>query len=291
MVKKTKTVHQSSQIPKVIILTAKFLQAISPKLATWFAAKLFTTPIKHKVPKRELQMNNESIQTSHFVPSIKKTINIYNYGSGKKRILLVHGWSGRGTQLVKIADAFLELGYSTISFDAPAHGKSKGSTTIMTEFIASIVEIEKEYGPFDFAIGHSLGGMAIINAIKQNAKFEKAVLIGSGDIIQDIIDDFIRNLQLKPILGDQMRMYFEKKYSTSMNNYSTSVAAKNVEQPILIIHDEDDEDVNIKAAYNIHKHLKNSQLIVTKDLGHRKILGNPKVIAEIIEFLKLKSLE
>lgn len=291
MVQKTKTVHQSAQIPMVIILTAKFLQAISPRLVTWFAAKLFTTPIKHKVPKRELQMDTESIQTSHFVPSIKKTINIYNYGIGKKRILLVHGWSGRGTQLVKIADALLDLGYSTISFDAPAHGKSKGNSTIMTEFIASIVEIEKVYGPFDFAIGHSLGGMAIINAIKQNAKFEKAVLIGSGDIIQDIIDDFIRNLQLKPTIGNQMRMYFEKKYSTTMNNYSTSVAAINVEPPVLIIHDEHDDDVNIKAAYNIHKHLKNSKLIVTKDLGHRKILGNPKVIDEIIKFLKIKSTE
>jgi pimeloyl-ACP methyl ester carboxylesterase len=286
MIQKTKTVHQSAQIPKVIILTAKFLQAISPKLVTWFAAKLFTTPIKHKVPKREFQMDTESIQTSHFVPSIKKTINIYNYGSGNKRILLVHGWSGRGTQLVKIADAFLELGYSTVSFDAPAHGKSKGSLTIMTEFIASIVEIEKEYGPFDFAIGHSLGGMAIINAIKQNAKFEKAVLIGSGDIIQDIIDDFIRNLQLKPKVGDHMRIHFENKYGVAMNNYSTSVAASQVKIPVLIIHDENDDDVTIKAAYNIHKHLPNSKLIITKELGHRKILGNQKIIDEIKEFLK-----
>lgn len=286
MVKKTKTVHQSSQIPKVIILTAKFLQAISPKLATSFAAKLFTTPIKHKVPKRELQMDTESIQTSHFVPSIKKTINIYNYGSGKKGILLVHGWSGRGTQLVKIAEAMLDLGYSTISFDAPAHGKSEGSTTIMTEFIASIIAIEKQFGPFEYAIGHSLGGMSIINAIKQNLTVKKAVIIGSGDLIQDIIDDFIRNLQLKPKVGNQMRIHFENKYGVAMNNYSTSVVASQVKIPVLIIHDENDDDVTIKAAYNIHKHLPNSKLIITKELGHRKILGNQKVIDEIKDFIK-----
>ena len=146
MPNKAKTVNQSPQIPKIIIITAKFLQAISPKLVTLFAAKLFTTPIKHKIPKRELKMVTDSIQTTLFIPAIKKTINIYNYGHGKKRVLLVHGWSGRGTQLVKIADALLELGYSTISFDAPAHGKSKGSSTIMTEFIVSIIEIEKQLG-------------------------------------------------------------------------------------------------------------------------------------------------
>jgi hypothetical protein len=42
---------------------------------------------------------------------------------------------GRGTQLFKIADELLKQGYSTISFDAPAHGKSPGKTTIMVDFI------------------------------------------------------------------------------------------------------------------------------------------------------------
>jgi alpha-beta hydrolase superfamily lysophospholipase len=53
-----------------------------------------------------------------------------------KKILLVHGWSGRGTQLFKIADELLKQGYSTISFDAPAHGKSPGKT-IMVDFITT----------------------------------------------------------------------------------------------------------------------------------------------------------
>jgi hypothetical protein len=33
----------------------------------------------------------------------------------------------------------------------------------MTDFIAAILEIEKQYGPL---VGHSLGGMSILNAIK-----------------------------------------------------------------------------------------------------------------------------
>jgi alpha-beta hydrolase superfamily lysophospholipase len=36
----------------------------------------------------------------------------------------------------------LKQGYSTISFDAPAHGKSPGKTTIMVDFITTILEIE-----------------------------------------------------------------------------------------------------------------------------------------------------
>jgi pimeloyl-ACP methyl ester carboxylesterase len=276
---------QTLKIPKVILITAKLFEVISPKLATKFTAKLFTTPIKHKIPKREFHMDKESVQEKVFVPSINKEIVVYHYGKSENKILLVHGWSGRGTQLVKIADELLNLGYSTISFDAPAHGKSKGNSSIMVEFIASILELEKHFGPFEFAIGHSLGGMSILNAIREKLKVRKVVIIGSGDIIQDIIDDFIKKLELNPEIGIKLREHFEKKYGVKMEYYSASNAAKEILIPVLIIHDENDVDVNIKAAYNIKENLKISELMITKNLGHRKILGNTEVIKRIVEFI------
>ncbi len=286
MPKKPKSSTQSLPIPKLILVVASCMQAVSPRLTTLFATKLFTTPIKYKTPKREFQMVRESIQQNVWIPSIHKAVRTYQYGKHSKEVLLVHGWSGRGTQLVKIAEELVKIGYSTVSFDAPAHGKSKGNSSIMTEFIASILELEKQFGPFEYAIGHSLGGMSIINAIKQKLSVKKAVIIGSGDQIQDIIDDFILNLGLKPDIGLRMRLHFEKKFGEPMGNYSTSVAAKSVDTPILIIHDQDDADVSVKAAYSIQKELKNSQLLITKDLGHRKILGNEKVIATLLAFIQ-----
>jgi pimeloyl-ACP methyl ester carboxylesterase len=277
---------QTLKIPKLILITAKLLEVISTKLVTKFAAKLFTRPIKHKIPKREFHMDKESVQEIVYVPSINKEIVVYHYGKSEKKILLVHGWSGRGTQLVKIADELLNLGYSTISFDAPAHGKSKGNSSIMVEFIAAIIELEKQFGPFQFAIGHSLGGMAILNAIREKLKVRKVVLIGSGDIIQDIIDDFIKKLELNPEIGIKLREHFAKKYGVEMNYYSASIAAKEVLIPVLIIHDENDVDVNVKAAYNIKENLNISELMITKNLGHRKILGNNEVIQSIVTFIK-----
>jgi len=252
MSKITEIQAQTLKIPKIILITAKLFEAISTKLVTLFAAKLFTTPIKHKIPNREFHMDKESVQETVLIPSINKKIIVYHYGKSDKKILLVHGWSGRGTQLVKIADELLHLGYSTISFDAPAHGKSKGNSSIMVEFIASILELEKRFGPFEFAIGHSLGGMSILNAIRDHLKIKKAVIIGSGDIIQDIIDDFIKKLKLKPEIAMRLRNHFEKKYGENMDYYSASNVAKEVLTPILIIHDENDEEVNVRAAYHIY---------------------------------------
>lgn len=286
MTKKADIPNQSLQIPKAITRTAKLLQAISPKLATRFAAKLFTTPLKHRIPKREFDMEKNSTQESLRIPKINKEINLYHYGQSSRKILLVHGWSGRGTQLVKIADALLENGYAIISFDAPAHGKSGSKTTIMPEFIASILEIEKQMGPFEFAIGHSLGGMSILNAIKQGLEVKRAVIIGSGDIIQDILDSFVLKLELKPEIALLMKSYFEKKFGEPMENYAASFAAQSVEIPVLVIHDENDEEINSTAAHHIHQNLKIAEIMITKGLGHRKILGDKNVIEKILTFIK-----
>ena len=139
MTKKTKKPNQSLKIPKIILVVGHFLSFISTKLVVQFAARLFTSPIKYKIPKRELEMDRLSRQELLTIPSIQKKINVYHSGASLKKILLVHGWSGRGTQLVKFASAFQELGYQIVSFDAPAHGKSPGSTTLMPEFIASAI--------------------------------------------------------------------------------------------------------------------------------------------------------
>ncbi len=286
MSKSKSTVKNKPEIPKIILLTAKFLEQISSKWAILFAAKLFTTPIKHKMPRREFEMDKKSTQSVLNVPEIDKEIVVYQLGTFSKKLLLVHGWSGRGTQLFKIAESFVEEGFSIVSFDAPAHGKSDGSSSIMLEFIVSIKEIDKKFGPFDAAIGHSLGGMALFNAVKDGFQIKKLVTIGSGDVVKDIIDEFTSKMKLKKETGSLLSEHFEKKYGKTMDSYSAYLSAREIEIPVLIIHDENDADVPVSAALNIHQNLKNGALLITKKLGHRKILGDENVIAKLIDFIK-----
>jgi pimeloyl-ACP methyl ester carboxylesterase len=286
MAKKETNPIKSLKIPQFIIVSCKICAFISTKWVTSYAAKLFTTPIKHKIPKRELEMDSKSIQKTIHIPVIEKSIVVYEYGKSEKKILLVHGWSGRGTQLFKIADELLKNGYSTISFDAPAHGKSKGTTTIMSEFIASVLEIEKQFGPFEIAIGHSLGGMSVLNSIKDGLQVKKAIIIGSGDIVQDILDEFISKIGLKQEISERLRDYFESKYKVKMDEFSAYKAAQKIKIPVLVIHDHDDPEVSVKAGIHIHKQLENGTLYLTEGLGHRKILGNQNVIKKALDFIK-----
>lgn len=273
------------KIPKSIRVAAKILEVTSPKLAAKFAMKIFTTPVKFPLPKREEDMNVNTRQEMVQIPTLGKKICVYHYGESDRKVLLVHGWSGRGTQLHSIADKLLKNGYSTISFDAPAHGKSEGKTSDMTEFIKCILELDSLYGPFEFAIGHSLGAMAVLNAIKRGLKVNKAVGIGSGDVIEDIMDGFTQQMGMDIATGKLMIKLFEKKFGETINTYSAYIAAKDVAIPVLLFHDEDDTDVPVTAAYHIKEYLPDAELVITKGLGHRKILGDGKVIKRIIHFL------
>ncbi|MGG7035670.1 MAG: alpha/beta fold hydrolase [Flavobacterium sp.] len=286
MAKSPKKPKHSFGIPKSILILGKTLSILSPYLATLYAAKLFTTPVRFKTPRREMEMDTNSKQTLVHIPKINKSVVIYEYGKSDKKIILVHGWSGRGTQLVNIANELLKQGYSVLTFDAPGHGKSPGKTTLMLEFIAIILQLKKEYGPFEAGIGHSLGGMSLLNSMKQGLQLNHLVTIGSGDIIKDIMDEFVEKLNLKLSISDRMEQRFNKIYKQEMSDSSAYLAAKEIKIPVLIIHDKNDLEVPVSCAHHIYENLSNGELMITEKLGHRKIISDNDVINKIIGFIK-----
>ena len=280
-----KTLPPSLSVPKPIKVLAKVLQFFSHKITVLLACKLFTTPISFKTPKREKVMEESSQKKTHYVKSIKKYIHVLSYGYSKKKVLLVHGWAGRSTQLYMIAHKLLEKGYMVISFDGPAHGKSEGKTTNLKEFIETVNSLNSEFGPFEAAIGHSFGAMAILNTQAENNIFKIIVTVGSGDKISDILSNFVKNLGLKSSISKKMETYFENKWKIKLEDFASSKVAKKVLIPTLVVHDSIDGDVNVSCALNIRQNLKNGKLFITDGLGHTKILRNEMVTSKIINFL------
>jgi pimeloyl-ACP methyl ester carboxylesterase len=283
----TVTIHTNTgpKIPALIIATGKILQFIAPPLATMFAIKLFRTPIRFKTPARENMMAESTQKKMVLIPELNQEVMVYSYGYSKRKVLLIHGWSGRGTQLFKIADKLLENGFMTISFDAPAHGKSTGKKTMMNEFVKTALFLEKEFGPFEIAIGHSLGGMTVLNGVKQGLNVKKSIVIGSGDVISDIIKEFLAKLQLKPKMADKIKYQFYKNFGEDIDNYSAYIAAKSVKIPTLVLHDTEDKDVPVSCAHHIRQNLKQGEILITNGLGHSRILKDSQVINRIIEFI------
>ncbi len=286
---KAKVLKPSIQIPKLVLVFARLLQFISHKLVVIFASKLFVTPINFKTPKREIAMDESSQKRFLFIPEINKNIHILSYGFSDKKVLLAHGWSGRRTQLFMIANKLLEKGFMVVSFDAPAHGKSSGRTTNMIEYIKTITAINKEFGPFESAIGHSFGGMAIVNTNANKEMFKTIVTIGAGDKIEDIISNFIRDLGLKRIISKKLIQYLQKKWQINISNFALHKIVKKNKTPTLVVHDEKDNDVDVSCAYNIRENLINGSILISNGLGHTRILRDQNIINKTINFIESNS--
>ena len=275
----------SLAIPKPVQTFAKTIQLFSTKLTAILGAKLFTTPITFSTPKREKAMEKSAQHKAVFVESIQKKVHVLSYGYSKKKVLLVHGWAGRSTQLFMMADRLLEKGFMVISFDGPSHGKSEGKTTAMPEFLDTIKVIDKEFGPFEAAIGHSFGGMSLYNSVADGFSIKSLVTVGSGDKISDVILNFTNNLGVQPIVAKKMKHLYDKKWQRDIDNHSPSVQAKEVKIPTLVVHDSNDDDVPVSCAIRIRQNLQHGQLLITKGLGHTKILRSKKVSNRIVDFI------
>ncbi len=273
------------EVPNYIKNTSRVLVAVNKKIAAAFALKLFETPIKHKLPKREQKMFEVSHKSRLLLPGCKKEIMLYENKFGPKKVLLVHGWNGRGTQLVSIAKMFKEHDYTIVSFDAPGHGKSPKTTSNMKDFIEAIHVLSKKYGGFDVIVGHSLGGMSIINSLTAGITAGKAVIIGSGNKTADITSDFLQSIGMDQKIRPILTGLFEHKYNDTMSHYDVAPKARKVAIPVLVIHDKNDIDVPYGAAEAIFENLPNGTIMLTEGLGHRKILGDAHVIKTIEDFV------
>lgn len=73
MTKKFKKPNQTLKIPKIILVTGKFLSFIFNKFSGAICGQIIHNP-KHKIPKRELEMDSKSRQEAILVRAFIKTL-------------------------------------------------------------------------------------------------------------------------------------------------------------------------------------------------------------------------
>ncbi len=247
--------------------------------------KKFITPQKFSASEREMMFCKSAKQITMFIPSINKKIIVYEYGYSKSKCLLIHGWSGRGSQFYALADKLLENGRMVVSFDAPAHGNSIGKYSSMEEFVKIIEFLNNKYN-FDIAVGHSIGAMALLFSTANGSVFNKIVSIAATNNIEEILRKFLVGNNSNINLISKFKKRFITKYKTDLEVYNGEEFAKKIKIPTLIIHDSQDQPADVSSAYEIRQHLEKGEILVSYNLGHTRILKNNKINNHIINFIK-----
>jgi len=259
------------------------LEKTMPMVAFKLAFNLFFTPIKYKTPEREFPVLK--LATKFETKINGKRTQFYSWGKeGDPLIVLVHGWMGRATQFFKLIEALVAQNYHVVSFDGPAHGASSGRQTNLNEFAEALNFIASKHGQIRFAVGHSFGGITILNAINNGLRIDNVAFIATPAIAEDIIKDFEKKINGSPATGLNFRKEILKRYGITFESLAASELIKLISiKTLLIVHDKDDRDVPISHAYLMEDLFDESTTIYTEGLGHTRILRNDDVTKQIVE--------
>jgi len=276
---------------KLYKFTFHITERVLPTLAAKWAVRIFCTVRKFKQfntsgfslkPSSEQKVIFPSqYQMEKQSPSYVK----YRFGKGKK-VLLIHGWEGRASQMDRFIKPLVDAGFEVWAIDLPAHGNTLGRRTNLPEMVQAILHLADNIGKFHTILAHSFGGVVAINAIKAGVKTENLITIGTPASMKFILSDFKEKLQASDKLMIRFREEIENFIHQKFEDFSPDKILLKLSVVGLIVHDRDDKEVDYRQAVELHEKWPESKLILTRGLGHRRILRNRKMISQIIEFVQ-----
>jgi hypothetical protein len=212
----------------------------------------------------------------------------YISGHSARRVLLVHGWAGRGTQLGFFISRLNEQGFEAICLDGPAHGESPGSYTYPMHFALYLKNVVDELGGVDGVIAHSFGAGASALAVGLGMKTRSLVYIGGFSEFKPVLEFFCKVSGLTGLAKESFLQEGGYRNGGPIENLRIDKIPELRGFPLLLVHDYDDAEVPIGGILTLAKTL-GTRTLFTKGLGHHKVLRDPDVISRSVEFIALKS--
>lgn len=243
------------------------------------ALQLFMTP--RRLPPRDwesgLQRQGKPLT---FANGLAATV----FGEGP-RVLLAHGWEGRGMNLGKFIAPLTASGYQAIALDGPAHGASPGEQTNPVNYARAMVAVGHELGPLAGVIAHSMGAASTALALQQGLDAAKAVLIAGPSSISGVLERFAQLTRLPEPVAERFYQLVADYVGIPADELEIARVAADLRTPALIIHDAGDTEVPFADGLAVATNWPASRFFVTKGLGHRRILLDSGVIAMSVSFI------
>lgn len=269
---------------KVIRWVFPRVERFAPSLAHRYFIKIFFTPLRYRVPEKEIKA--ETFSEMFTVAAAGKKIQCYKWGTSKP-VLVIHGWGGRAMQFRRFVKPLTAAGFSVVGFDGPGHGKSEGKQTNILEFEEAVRRICEKAGQPVAIIAHSFGGGVALFSVMKGLAVQKVINIASPVIGDEIINTYLKAINGSPATGEYFKRYMIKTYGKSFDEFTSSHFVKNLPGPVdvLLIHDEGDKEVILKHAEVLISLYPTARLIKTRGLGHTRILKDDLVIQQAVTFI------
>jgi pimeloyl-ACP methyl ester carboxylesterase len=266
----------------------RILQVLSPRLAARVAFWMFLKP-----QRRELAQSDAAFMATarlHMIPSAADQVQVYEWGSGSRTVLIAHGWGSRASRFAPLAAALVERGWRVLALDAPGHGLSPGRSSSLPQFMAALDAVATTLGPVQALIGHSLGALAIVCARSGRApdwfsSLRKVVLISMPSGAPFLVEAFHGMCGIKPATAHRLQDLFKRRFGCNPEFFIAAPAAAMALLPTLVVHDRGDDIVPFSHGEELLPAIGNARLLTTEGLGHSALTRDSATMLAIGEFL------
>jgi pimeloyl-ACP methyl ester carboxylesterase len=270
----------------------RLLGTLAPERAATLAFHLFRLPSgRSRLRETELPTMRRATVETLTIRTLQ--VQTYRWGNGARPVLMLHGWESRGARFAPLVERLLDEGYSPICFDSPGHGESEGEGATILDYLAISEALHERHGDFEAIVGHSFGVLCGFIALAEGVHARCAVAVSGVSEFHYLFDAFSAELRLSDALKRALRTRIEGFFDPLDDiwaRFSVTRGTPDLQQPVLLIHDEDDRMVSPGQALRTAAHFgTQAELMLTAGLGHNRILCDGMVIDRISGFIRRKT--
>lgn len=222
-----------------------------------------------------------------------KCIPVYLWGKGPL-VVLMHGWSGSGTQYRYFIPRLCAAGFQVAAFDAPAHGSHPGKQANVLDFADTLIAIQQQVGAIDSVIAHSLGSMAAVLATHRGLNPGCMVLLAPHLDVATMVDSYAETMNissgLTSMLRDKAAFHIQDilKIDNAWDLLNPQSLLKGQDINGLLMFDSEDEEISQAHFSEIESVWQPQKVLKTSGLGHFRIFKDHQLIDQVVEFLKCR---
>ncbi len=214
------------------------------------------------------------------------SVRRYRWGTGERRVLLVHGWGGDAAQMTAFVEPLVARGCEVIAVDLPAHGASQGKLSSVVHFQKTMLQLHRELGPFHAVIAHSLGAAAFAYALQQGMACERAVLVSPICSYDTVWGHSQQILQISRRLTDKARAHAERWLGMRFDDIEPLKLAPGFGATrLLVLQDRGDRESPVEESERLAAVWPGARIVVTDKLGHTRILRDAGVTQQAADFI------
>jgi len=259
------------------------LARVSPEGAAAVAERMFLSPGRRPRPAAELDLLARAHRVA--LPTVDGALAAWEWGTEGRRVLLVHGWEGRGAQLGALVEPLTTLGFRVVTFDAPGHGDSPGERSSLFHFARSVERAAAVLGPLHAIVTHSMGGAATLWASRHHPLATRLVMVAPPIDLRDFTRTLGRTLGISEDVRTRVHRRLGERFGVPVEDVQAERLASSMRGPLLVLHDEDDREVPIACGEAIARAWPDAELVRTHGLGHQRILRDPAALRSMVRFV------